>query len=150
MSMSSPPTILIADDDEDDVLLAGRALAEAGVSAGLRSVRDGDELLDYLRRRGGFTLVASSPEPSLVLLDLNMPRRDGRDALREIKADPALRHIPVVIFTTSRAEEEVASAYALGANSFLRKPRSFQRLVEVMALLRGYWLETVELPRRHP
>ena len=143
------PTILMADDDPDDRLLARRALEKHGLAEALRTVADGEELMDYLHRRGAYADPALSPRPSLVLLDLNMPRKDGREALAEMKADPALRQIPVVVLTTSRAEEEIFRSYALGATSFVTKPVTFDGLVEVMGALGIYWLRTVALPPDH-
>lgn len=109
-------------------------------------VKDGEELMRYLRHGGEFSQGKQTPEPSLVLLDLNMPKMDGREALREIKADPMLRHIPVVVLTTSRAEEDVIRSYKFGVNSFITKPLTFQGLVEAMKALGRYWFEVVELP----
>jgi CheY-like chemotaxis protein len=109
-------------------------------------VEDGEQLLDYLLRRGRWADPAQSPRPGLVLLDLNMPRMDGREALARIKAHPALRRIPVVVLTTSRAQADVLRSYDLGANSFITKPRSFGGLVEAMRVLGRYWTEIVELP----
>lgn len=139
-------TILMADDDEDDCMLAREALAESRLANDLRLVRDGEELMDYLYRRGSYVDSSSSPRPGLILLDLNMPRKDGREALREIKADPALRHIPIVVLTTSKAEEDIYRSYDLGANSFITKPITFAALVEVMKTIGKYWFEIVELP----
>ena len=138
--------ILLAEDDADDRLLVKEALAEGRVLNELRSVGDGEELLDYLRRRGRYADPAASPRPGLVLLDLNMPRKDGREALREIKADPDLRRIPVVVMTTSKAEEDIFRSYDLGANSYISKPVTFERLVELMKVMGRYWIEFVELP----
>jgi CheY-like chemotaxis protein len=139
-------TILMADDDPDDRLLAAEALRESRVFNDLRFVEDGEQLMDYLRRRGRWADPADSPRPGLVLLDLNMPRMDGREALAEIKADPALRRIPVVVLTTSRAEADVLRSYDLGANSFITKPVTFGGLVDAMRVLGRYWIEIVELP----
>ncbi len=139
-------TILLAEDDADDRLLVKEALAEGRVLNELRSVQDGEELIDYLRRRGRYADPEESPRPGLVLLDLNMPRKDGREALREIKADPDLRRIPVVVMTTSKAEEDIVRSYDLGANSYITKPVTFERLVELMKVLGRYWIEFVELP----
>ena len=139
-------TILMADDDEDDRLLTRDALAESRLANDLRFVRDGEELLDYLRRRGAYADPASAPRPGVILLDLNMPKVDGREALAEIKADPALRRIPVVVLTTSRAEADIYRSYDLGVNSFVSKPVTFAALVEVMQGLGRYWFEIVELP----
>jgi CheY-like chemotaxis protein len=120
-------------------------MAEARLESELRFVADGEELLDYLRQRGKFS-PASAPRPNLVLLDLNMPKRDGREALREIKTDADLRRIPVVVLTTSRADTDIGGMYDLGANSFIAKPFQFDALVNVMKTLGHYWLNTVELP----
>jgi CheY-like chemotaxis protein len=137
---------LMADDDPDDRLMARMALEEYRVKNGIRFVEDGEELMDYLRRRGKYADPASSPVPGLILLDLNMPRKDGREALAEIKADPVLRKIPVVVLTTSKAEEDVIRTYDLGVNSYIAKPVTFQGLAEVMKMLSIYWFEIVKLP----
>lgn len=136
----------MADDDADDRLLAHDALAECQFEAELRCVENGEELLDYLFRRGKYSEATSAPRPSLILLDLNMPRKDGREALREIKGTPELRRIPVVVFTTSKADTDIGQIYDLGANSFISKPVSFESLVNVMRLLGQYWCSTVRLP----
>lgn len=141
-----PIIILLADDDADDRMLTREALAESRLANDLRFVEDGEELMHYLNHRGRFADPASSPRPGLILLDLNMPRKDGREALEEIKSDPALRHIPVVVLTTSKAEEDVYRSYDLGVNSFVIKPVSFEGLVAVMRGLGRYWFEIVELP----
>ena len=138
--------ILMADDDEDDRLLTGDAFREYRVGNELLFVEDGEELMDYLYRRGKFIDPKSSPRPGLILLDLNMPRKDGREALEEIKSDPDLRSIPVVILTTSKAEEDIVRSYDLGVNSFITKPVTFEGLVEVVKTLGKYWIEIVELP----
>lgn len=143
---AEPITILMADDDVDDQLLAKQALAENRVRNRLLFVNDGEELLDYLNRRGDFTNAADAPMPDLILLDLNMPRMDGREALGVIKSDENLRRIPVIILTTSDAEEDILRTYNLGANSFITKPVTFQGLVEVMKELSTYWCEFVKLP----
>ena len=143
-------TILMAEDDEDDRLMARDALAEGRVTSELRFVADGEELLQYLRREGRYADPETSPRPGLVLLDLNMPRMDGREALAAIKGDPALRAIPVVILTTSKAEEDVLRAYDLGVNSFITKPVTFAGLVETMTTFAAYWLDTVDLPVQPP
>jgi CheY-like chemotaxis protein len=142
----NPIVILLVDDDADDRMLARDALAESRLANDLREVEDGEELLDYLHRRGKFADPATSPRPGLILLDLNMPRKDGREALKEIKADPSLRHIPVVVLTTSKAEEDIYRTYDLGVSSFITKPVSFDGLVSVMKVLGKYWFEIVELP----
>jgi len=142
---SPPLTILLADDDADDRMMAAEALAEARIANPLVCVNDGAELLDYLLGTGKY--VQCRPAlPGLILLDLNMPRIDGREALRRIKQHPELRRVPVVVFTTSSGEEDIASSYDLGVNSFITKPVSFSELVAVMRKLGHYWLETVELP----
>ncbi len=139
-------TILMAEDDEDDCLLAREALVESRLANDLRFVKDGEELMDYLHRRGKYSRVSDAPRPGLILLDLNMPKKDGREALKEIKSDPNLRQIPVVVLTTSKAEEDIYRIYDLGANSFITKPVTFSSLVEVMKTLGKYWFEIVELP----
>ncbi|MDJ0736786.1 MAG: response regulator [Nostocaceae cyanobacterium] len=138
--------ILMADDDEDDSMLIREALAESRVSCELHVVTDGEELIDYLYHRGRYADSHNYPRPDLILLDLNMPKKDGREALREIKADPQLKQIPVVVLTTSSAEEEIHHTYDLGANSFIVKPLTFAALVEVMRTIGKYWFEIVELP----
>ncbi|TYK65090.1 response regulator [Colwellia echini] len=141
-----PITILMADDDEDDRILTQDALQESRVRNTLHCVEDGVELLEYLRREGKFSDPKTSPRPGLILLDLNMPRKDGREALKEIKADPELKNIPVVILTTSGQEEDKIKGYNLGAASFITKPVNFEGLVELMKALGKYWIEFVELP----
>jgi CheY-like chemotaxis protein len=141
-----PITILLADDDADDRMMAGDALEESRLANDLRYVEDGEELLDYLHRRGKFARPEDSPRPGLILLDLNMPRKDGREALKEIKADRELRMIPIVVLTTSKAEEDIYRTYDLGVNSFITKPVMFESLVNVMKALGKYWFEIVELP----
>ena len=143
---ADPIVILMADDDEDDRLLARDALAESRLHNDLRFVCDGVELMQYLRREGPFADPALSPRPGVILLDLNMPRKDGREALEEIKADPDLRRVPVVVMTTSQAEEDIARSYDLGASSFITKPVTFEGLVRVMRGLGTYWFEIVQLP----
>lgn len=139
-------TLLLADDDPDDRLLVEDALEEGRSSFSLRSVEDGEELVDYLRRRGRYADPNDSPRPGLILLDLKMPRKSGHEALREIKGDPDLSQIPVVVLTTSKAEEDVARAYESGANSFVVKPSDFGTLVELMKTMERYWDGTVTLP----
>jgi CheY-like chemotaxis protein len=146
----TPITILMADDDPDDRQMTKEAFAESRLANDLRFVEDGVELLDYLHRRGKYADPASSPRPGLILLDLNMPRKDGREALREIKADPDLRRIPVVVLTTSKAEEDIYRTYDLGVSSYITKPVTFEGLVTVMKALGTYWFEIVELPDGRP
>ena len=139
-------TLLLADDDPDDRLLVEDALEEVRWAADLHAVADGQDLMDYLRRRGDYADAKAWPTPSLILLDLKMPRKSGHEALKEIREDPRLRHIPVVILTTSRSEEDVARSYDLGVNSFITKPSSFASLIDVMNNLRRYWFEIVTPP----
>jgi two-component system response regulator len=141
-----PITILMADDDADDRQLTKEAFDEARLGNDLRFVEDGVELIDYMNRRGKFADPAQSPRPSLILLDLNMPRKDGREALRELKADPRFRAIRVIVLTTSKAEEDIARTYELTATSYITKPVTFDALVDVVRTLGKYWLEIVELP----
>ncbi len=138
--------ILIADDDEDDRDMIRDALKESRLINNLHCVKDGEELMDYLNHRGNFEDPIKNPLPGLILLDLNMPRMDGREALKEIKTNPRLRQIPVVILTTSQAEEDIFRTYELGVNSFITKPVSFESLVKVMKTLGNYWFDIVELP----
>jgi CheY-like chemotaxis protein len=144
--ISKPITILMADDDADDRLLTQEALEESDLRNDLRFVEDGEELLDYLNQRGKYVDGRSCPRPGLILLDLNMPRKDGRTALKEIKSDPHLRHIPVVVLTTSRAEDDIYRTYDLGVSSYITKPVTFTELVEMVQTLSKYWFEIVELP----
>jgi len=146
MTNKKPVVILMADDDADDRMLTKEALEESRVVNDLRFVEDGEELLDYLLHRGRFAAEGASPKPGLILLDLNMPKKDGREALKEIKAYPELRRIPIVVMTTSKAEEDIYRSYDLGANSFITKPVTFDRLVELMRTMGEYWVEFVELP----
>jgi two-component system response regulator len=142
----NPIIILMADDDADDRMLTRDALEESRVLNELRFVEDGEELMEYLTRKGKYANPDDSPRPGLILLDLNMPKKDGREALKEIKSDPNLRRIPVVIMTTSKAEEDIFRSYDFGASSFITKPVTFDRLVELMRTLGEYWVEFVELP----
>jgi len=141
-----PITILMADDDPDDRQMTKEAFQESMLVNDLRFVEDGEELLDYLNRRGKFVDPESSPRPGLILLDLNMPKKDGREALQEMKADPRFARIRVVIMTTSKAEADIARTYALSASSYITKPVTFDGLLDVVRTLGKYWLEIVELP----
>lgn len=140
-----PITILMADDDEDDRDLARDALEGTRLGERMEFVIDGQDLIDYLRHDGPY-LHSSTPRPSIILLDLNMPRKDGREALAELKADQSLRTIPVVILTTSSDEVDVQNAYDLGASSYITKPVTHHQLTEVMQMVARYWSEVVELP----
>jgi CheY-like chemotaxis protein len=139
-------TILLVDDDEEDLLMTQQALQESRLGNDLRAAHDGEELMDYLLRRGRYANPSDSPLPGLILLDLNMPKKDGREALAEIKANPDLRTIPVIVLTTSKAEEDIFRTYDLGVSSFITKPVTFAGLVEAMRVLSEYWFEIVELP----
>jgi two-component system, response regulator len=142
-----PITILVCDDDEDDRMLTRQALEDAHISNRIQFVEDGEQLLDYLYQRGSYAgETGEAPRPGLILLDLNMPKLDGREALKTIKEDPTLRDIPVVVLSTSRLDEDIARSYKLGVNSFITKPVTFSGLVEAMNVLGRYWLEIVELP----
>lgn len=142
-----PITILVCDDDEDDRMLTQQALEDAHVSNSVRFVEDGEQLLDYLYQRGAYGgELGLAPRPGLILLDLNMPKLDGREALKTIKNDESLRDIPVVVLSTSHLDEDIARSYQLGVNSFITKPVTFTGLVEAMNVLGRYWLEIVELP----
>lgn len=146
MTKSNKIVILMADDDTDDQLLAQEALRESRLANELRIVQDGEELMEYLHREGRYAQAQDAPRPGLILLDLNMPRKDGREALKEIKSDPVLRRIPVVVLTTSKQDADLIRSYDLGANSFITKPVTFDGLVEVMKGLGRYWFEIVDLP----
>ena len=139
-------TILLADDDTDDRQLTQDAFAENRLANILHCVEDGEELMDYLNRRGKYESLRGATLPGLILLDLNMPRKDGREALKEIKADPELRRIPIVVLTTSKAEEDIVRTYDLGVNSYVTKPVTFKSLVELIKILGRYWFEVGELP----
>ncbi|HVV01983.1 MAG TPA: response regulator [Verrucomicrobiae bacterium] len=141
-----PNVIVMAEDDIDDQLLVKEALAECNWDADLRFVENGEELLDYLLHRGKYEATNASPRPGLILLDLNMPRKDGRSVLREIKGTEELRRIPVVVLTTSKADTDIETIYQLGANSFISKPVQFDGLVNLMRLLGQYWFQAVQLP----
>ncbi len=148
-SQMKPVVILMADDDADDCLLAREAFAESHLVNELRFVHDGVELMDYLFHRGKYSAPGAAPRPGMILLDLNMPLKDGREALREIKSHPDLKRTPVIVLTTSRAEEDIIHSYDLGVNSFITKPVTFGALVEVMQTLGRYWIEIVELPPKN-
>lgn len=141
--------ILIAEDDEDDILLIKETFAEVRLKNPLYVVKDGVELLEYLRHEGAYTAPEDAPRPGIILLDLNMPRIDGREALAKIKQDPDLKRIPVVVLTTSKEDEDVVRTYDMGVNSFIQKPVDFARFVEVVRAIGNYWFEIVEMPGEH-
>ena len=149
MKNKNPITVLLADDDADDRQTVREAFVEARLLNDLRYVVDGQDLMDYLLHEGKYTAPGAAPRPGIILLDFNMPKMDGREALREIKAHPDLRRIPVVVLTTSKAEEDVFRSYDLGANSFITKPVTFSSMVETIKVLGEYWFEIVELPKNH-
>jgi CheY-like chemotaxis protein len=145
-SRGTPITILMADDDEEDCALTKEAMSDARLANEMRFVSDGEELMDYLHKRGKYGNGNDAPRPGVILLDLNMPKKDGREALAEIKSDPDLRRIPVCVLTTSSDEEDIFRTYDLGVNSFMTKPVTFAGLVEVLQTWSRYWFEVVDLP----
>jgi two-component system, chemotaxis family, response regulator Rcp1 len=136
--------ILLVEDNPGDVRLTKEALRGAKVANDLRVVGDGEAAIDYLRRRGPY---ADAPRPDIVLLDLNLPRLDGREVLADIKSDPDLAKIPIIILTTSSAERDINSAYELHANCYISKPVDFTEFIEAVRSLEGFWLRIVRLPR---
>jgi CheY-like chemotaxis protein len=146
MKTGKPINIVMADDDPDDRMLTRDALAESHLANDLFFVEDGEELMDFLLHRGRFADVRRYPRPDLILLDLHMPRKDGREALREIKADDSLKQIVIIVLTTSQAEEDIFRSYQLGVNSFITKPVSFEALVDTMRTVSKYWFQIVKLP----
>lgn len=141
-----PAVVLLVEDDPGDQELTRRALQEDVIRTDLHVVNDGEEALDYLQRRGRFTDPVSAPAPDLVLLDLNLPRLDGRGVLERMRADAALRTVPVVVLTTSRQEEDILRSYRVGCNSYLSKPVRIEEFIDVVRQLKTYWLELVALP----
>lgn len=142
----NPITIVLAEDDEDDYLLMMDALREARVANDIQWVKDGEELINYLLHQGPFQDLKKSSRPGLILLDLNMPKKDDREVLQEIKSNPKLRKIPIVVLTTSKSEEDIIRSYDLGVNSIIKKPVSFDEFVEAIKIMGKYWLEIAELP----
>lgn len=140
--------IVVADDDDDDRLMTKEAFEELKILNELYFVKDGVELLDFLYHRNQYANRETSPRPGLILLDLNMPRMDGREALKIIKQDESLKSIPVTIFTTSKAEEDIIKSYNLGVNCFVTKPVTYSGLVNIVKQLNSFWFELVELPRQ--
>ena len=141
-----PIKILVADDDADDRMMIKDAFEDSRLNNELDFVEDGEQLIAYLRREGDYAHLVDEPYPGVILLDLNMPKMDGREALKELKADPMLCRIPVVVLTTSEAEEDIVRTYGLGVNSFITKPVTFEGLVRVVTILCSYWIEIVALP----
>lgn len=141
-----PVSILMAEDDPDDRLLTQEALEEARLANKLYFVKDGEELIEFLCHQGRYQDPTSAPRPGVILLDLNMPRKDGREALKEIKENPNLRRIPVIVLTTSKAEEDILRSYDMGVSGYVTKPVGLEQLVEVMRMIGKYWFEIVELP----
>jgi len=141
-----PMTILMADDDHEDCQLVQDAMKEAHFDCDLRFVRDGEELCEYLYRRGRYAESQDVPRPDLILLDLKMPRKGGRETIGELKSDPKLMQIPIVALTTSMAEDDIVGSYAMGVNSYIAKPATFRELVAAMETLKRYWFELVKLP----
>lgn len=141
--------ILIAEDDEEDRMLTKEAMAESKIKNTIDFVEDGEQLMDFLLNKGQYADKSKYPTPGIILLDLNMPKKDGREALKEIKMHAELRKIPVVILTTSKAEEDIIRTYDLGVNSFITKPVSFEGMINVMKAIGNYWFEIVELPTAH-
>lgn len=142
--LNNKVTILMADDDPDDQILLQEALKENNIPNSVNFVENGEELIDFLHKRGKFEGVDAVP--GLILLDLNMPKMDGRQALKLLKADPDLRKIPIVVLTTSRADSDILECYDLGVNSFISKPVNFAELVDITREISNYWLGTVTLP----
>jgi CheY-like chemotaxis protein len=138
--------ILLAEDDPDDRMLTRRALKESRLANTIDAVENGEELMDYLQREGEYSTPSAAPRPGLILLDLNMPRMDGREALKRIKSDPDLRRIPVIVLTTSEAEQDVVQSYDLGVNAFVTKPVMFDELADAIRALGEFWFEIVKLP----
>jgi len=146
MDREGPIRILLAEDDPDDRMLTRRAIVESRVSTTFAAVKNGEELMRYLRQEGNYGAPDAAPRPDLILLDLNMPRKDGREALREIKSDTELRRIPVVVLTTSEAEQDILESYDLGVNAFVTKPVTFDALSDAMESLSQFWFDLVKLP----
>lgn len=141
-------TLLIADDDAEDRMMLQEAFTENRLGNNLKFVEDGEQLMDYLNHRGAFENPEQNPRPGLILLDLNMPKKDGREVLKEIKSNPVFKDIPVIVLSTSKTEEDVIRSYNLGVNSFIAKPVTFESLVKIVRELGHYWFELVELPKK--
>ncbi len=141
-----PISILVADDDPDDRMMIQEAFTENRIANQIVFVEDGEELMTYLRREGPYAAHKGEPFPGIILLDLNMPKKDGREALRELKADAELCRIPIIVLTTSQAEEDIVRTYGLGVSSFITKPVSFEGLVDAVRVICQYWIQIVALP----
>ena len=144
--IQQPISILVADDDPDDRMMIEEAFVENRFSNKLVFVEDGEQLLAYLRHQDEYACTANEPYPGIILLDLNMPKKDGRETLQELKADPELCRIPVIVLTTSEAEEDIVKSYGLGVSSFITKPVSFEGLVDAVRVICQYWIQIVALP----
>ena len=144
---TSPVVILMADDDPDDLLLTADALREADITSSFRTVNDGRDLMSYLNRTDGYT-DRNAPRPDLVLLDWNLPVKHGKEVLSGIKTDPDLRTIPVVILTSSAAEEDILKAYDLSANCYITKPVDFDQFYQVVRSIEDFWFSIVKLPSK--
>jgi two-component system, response regulator len=147
--MKGNPTILVIDDDPADQFLVQEAMRTANLHYDLRLVSDGDEAIEYVYHRGRYSDGRKAPRPDLILLDLNMPRLNGRHVARAIKADPNFRAIPIVVLTTSRLEQDVEELYQTGVNSYIRKPANFDEFTEALRDLSTYWLGRATLPAGH-
>lgn len=145
-TFSDKKSILIADDDADDREMLKTAFEESDVKQSLCFVGNGEELMDYLRRNGKYADEQKYPFPRIILLDLNMPKKDGREALKEIKTDNHLRLIPVIVLTTSTEEKDILTSYELGVNSYVIKPVTYKGLLELTRTFQRYWLDISELP----
>ena len=146
-SIEKLPSIHMCDDDPDDQLLVADALEEAEITIPIDFTNNGLELLQYLSREGKFSHLQGQPLPGLILLDLNMPIKDGREVLNKLKQNEKFKSIPVVVLTTSKAEQDIAKSYDMGVNSFIVKPVSFDRLVELIKSTADYWFKVVSLPK---
>jgi CheY-like chemotaxis protein len=144
---AAPWVILCAEDDPDDQILTRDAFLESGFAIDVRFVEHGEELMDYLLGQGKYGAPGAAPTPGLIVVDLNMPLMNGREAIKAIRADAALRRAPIAVLTTSRSREDIDEAYDLGANSYLVKPVSIEGMAHLLGDLARYWFKTVELPR---
>lgn len=138
--------ILIVEDDPEDRMLAEDAMNDSKPTFPVRFLEDGEQLLAYLQHKGKYQEEDSNPLPGVIVMDLNMPRLDGREALAQIKAHPVFKTIPVIILTTSNNSKDIENCYSLGANSFITKPRNYRELVKIMEMIKNYWYDLNELP----